>query len=68
VIVDVSGGGLRGQSGAIRHGLARALLHVSEAFRKSLKSAGLLTRDSRMVESKKYGRRKARRGQQYSKR
>lgn len=68
VIVDVSGGGLRGQSGAIRHGLARALLRFSEAFRKSLKSAGLLTRDSRMVESKKYGRRKARRGQQYSKR
>jgi small subunit ribosomal protein S9 len=68
VIVDVNGGGLRGQAGAIRLGLARALLRVSEAFKKSLKSAGLLTRDPRMVESKKYGRRKARRGQQYSKR
>jgi small subunit ribosomal protein S9 len=68
VLVDVNGGGLKGQAGAIRLGLARALLHVSEAFKKSLKSAGLLTRDSRMVESKKYGRRKARRGQQYSKR
>ena len=68
VLVAVNGGGLRGQAGAIRLGLARALLHVSETFKKSLKSAGLLTRDSRMVESKKYGRRKARRGQQYSKR
>jgi small subunit ribosomal protein S9 len=68
VFVDVSGGGLTGQAGAIRHGLARALLHVSETFKKALKGAGLLTRDPRMVESKKYGRRKARRGQQYSKR
>ncbi|GIW46404.1 MAG: 30S ribosomal protein S9 [Deltaproteobacteria bacterium] len=68
VYIDVSGGGLSGQAGAIRHGLARALLNVSEAFKKSLKSAGLLTRDPRMVERKKYGRRKARRGQQYSKR
>ncbi len=68
VLVDVNGGGMKGQAGAIRLGLARALLHVSETFKKSLKSAGLLTRDSRMVESKKYGRRKARRGQQYSKR
>ncbi|HEY7535281.1 MAG TPA: 30S ribosomal protein S9 [Thermodesulfobacteriota bacterium] len=68
VVVDVNGGGLKGQAGAVRLGLARALLRVSEAFKKSLKSAGLLTRDSRMVESKKYGRRKARRGQQYSKR
>lgn len=68
VFVDVSGGGLTGQAGAIRHGLARALLHVSETFKKVLKSAGLLTRDPRMVESKKYGKRKARRGQQYSKR
>lgn len=68
VFVDVSGGGLTGQAGAVRHGLARALLHVSETFKKALKGAGLLTRDSRMVESKKYGKRKARRGQQYSKR
>jgi small subunit ribosomal protein S9 len=68
VFVDVCGGGLTGQTGAIRHGLARALLHVSETFKKALKTAGHLTRDSRMVESKKYGKRKARRGQQYSKR
>jgi small subunit ribosomal protein S9 len=68
VFVDVSGGGLTGQAGAVRHGLARALIHVNEAFKKSLKGAGLLTRDSRMVESKKYGKRKARRGQQFSKR
>jgi len=68
VFVDVSGGGLTGQAGAVRHGLARALIQVNEAFKKSLKGAGLLTRDSRMVESKKYGKRKARRGQQYSKR
>ena len=68
VIVDVSGGGLTGQSGAIRHGLARALVNFSENFKKALKVAGLLTRDPRMVESKKYGKRKARRGQQFSKR
>lgn len=68
VSVDVSGGGLTGQAGAVRHGLARALLNVSETFKKALKGAGLLTRDPRMVESKKYGKRKARRGQQYSKR
>jgi small subunit ribosomal protein S9 len=68
VTVDVSGGGLTGQSGAVRLGLARALLHVSEAFKSPLKKAGLLTRDPRMVERKKYGRRKARRGQQFSKR
>jgi small subunit ribosomal protein S9 len=68
VFVDVSGGGLTGQSDAVRHGLARALLRVSDSFKKTLKSAGLLTRDPRMVESKKYGKRKARRGQQFSKR
>jgi small subunit ribosomal protein S9 len=68
VFVDVSGGGLTGQAGAVRHGLARALLNVSETFKKALKGARLLTRDPRMVESKRYGRRKARRGQQYSKR
>ena len=66
--VKVKGGGLTGQSGAIRHGIARALLKANETFRSSLKAAGLLTRDSRMVESKKYGKRKARRGQQFSKR
>lgn len=68
VFVDVNGGGLTGQSDAVRHGVARALLHVSDSFRKTLKVAGLLTRDPRMVESKKYGKRKARRGQQFSKR
>jgi len=68
VVIDVGGGGLTGQAGAVRHGLARALLRVSDSFKKTLKGAGLLTRDSRMVESKKYGKRKARRGQQFSKR
>ena len=68
VVVDVNGGGLTGQAGAVRHGLARALLQVSETFKSPLKKAGLLTRDPRMVESKKYGKRKARRGQQFSKR
>ncbi len=68
VFVDVYGGGLTGQAGAVRHGLARALLNASGDFKKPLKSAGLFTRDPRMVERKKYGKRKARRGQQYSKR
>ncbi len=68
VYVNVRGGGLTGQSGSISHGLSRALLKYDETLRKKLKSAGLLRRDSRMVESKKYGRKKARRGQQFSKR
>lgn len=68
VLIDVFGGGLSGQAGAIRHGISRALLNSGENFRKTLKSAGLLSRDPRMVERKKYGRRKARRGQQFSKR
>jgi len=68
VIVDVKGGGLTGQAGAGRHGIARALLQADEANRKPLKSAGHLSRDSRMVERKKYGLKKARRGQQFSKR
>lgn len=68
VSVDVKGGGLTGQAGAVRHGIARALLQVGDSFKKPLKSAGLLRRDPRMVERKKYGRRKARRGQQFSKR
>lgn len=68
VIIDVFGGGLSGQAGAIRHGISRALLNLGESFKKTLKSAGLLRRDPRMVERKKYGRRKARRGQQFSKR
>lgn len=66
--VNVKGGGLTGQAGAVRHGLARALLSTDESLRKRLKGFGLLTRDPRMVESKKYGKKKARRGQQFSKR
>ena len=68
MVVNVKGGGLTGQAGAIRHGLSRALLQSNETLRKKLKAAGLLKRDPRMVESKKYGKRKARRGQQFSKR
>lgn len=68
IIVNVKGGGLTGQAGAVRHGLSRALLQSNETLRKKLKVAGFLKRDPRMVESKKYGKRKARRGQQFSKR
>ena len=68
ILVNVQGGGLSGQAGAVRHGLSRALLQSNDTLRKKLKVAGLLRRDSRMVESKKYGKRKARRGQQFSKR
>ncbi|MCX7714697.1 MAG: 30S ribosomal protein S9 [Clostridia bacterium] len=69
VIVKVNGGGFTGQAGAIRHGVARALLEVdSEAYRPALKQAGFLTRDSRMKERKKYGLKAARRAPQFSKR
>ena len=69
IIVKVESGGLTGQAGAIRHGIARALLEVdSEAFRADLKAAGFLTRDSRMKERKKYGLKAARRAPQFSKR
>ena len=69
VIAKVEGGGFTGQAGAIRHGIARALLEVdSDAFRTDLKSAGFLTRDSRMKERKKYGLKAARRAPQFSKR
>lgn len=68
IFANVRGGGLTGQVDAIRHGLSRALLQSNEKLRKKLKIAGLLKRDPRMVESKKYGKRKARRGQQFSKR
>ena len=68
VLVDVQGGGLTGQAGAVRHGIARALLQADDTFRKALKAAGQLRRDSRMVERKKYGLKKARKGQQFSKR
>jgi len=66
--VNVHGGGYTGQAGAIRHGVARALLNVDPDFRPALKSAGLLTRDSRMKERKKYGLKGARRAPQFSKR
>ncbi len=68
IICTVTGGGVSGQAGAIRHGLARALLGVSEDYRPLLKKAGLLTRDPRMKERKKYGLKAARRAPQFSKR
>jgi small subunit ribosomal protein S9 len=68
VLVNVNGGGYAGQAGAIRHGIARALLNVDPDFRASLKRAGLLTRDARMVERKKAGLKKARKASQFSKR
>ena len=64
----VAGGGVSGQAGAIRHGIARALLLVDESYRAILKNAGLLTRDPRMKERKKYGLKAARRAPQFSKR
>ncbi|MEE8836069.1 MAG: 30S ribosomal protein S9 [Eubacteriales bacterium] len=68
VIVTVRGGGFTGQAGAIRHGIARALLQADEENRAVLKSNGYLTRDPRMKERKKYGLKKARRAPQFSKR
>ena len=68
VIATVKGGGLSGQAGAVRHGLSRALCLFEPDLRKPLKSAGMLTRDSRVVERKKYGRAKARKSFQFSKR
>ena len=68
VIAKVQGGGFTGQAGAIRHGVARALLTVEEEYRPTLKAAGYLTRDSRMKERKKYGLKAARRAPQFSKR
>ena len=65
---NVTGGGISGQAGAIRHGISRALLEVDPEYRKILKSAGLLTRDPRMKERKKYGLKKARKASQFSKR
>ena len=64
----VAGGGVTGQAGAIRHGIARALLLVDETYRPALKAAGFLTRDPRMKERKKYGLKAARRAPQFSKR
>lgn len=68
IICNVGGGGVTGQAGAIRHGLARALLQYDEALRPALKKAGFLTRDPRMKERKKYGLKAARRAPQFSKR
>ena len=68
VVCTVKGGGVSGQAGAIRHGIARALLLVDESNRAILKNAGLLTRDPRMKERKKYGLKAARRAPQFSKR
>jgi small subunit ribosomal protein S9 len=68
VVVNVYGGGFNGQAGAIRHGIARALVEADVNLRPELKKAGFLTRDDRMVERKKYGLKKARRAPQFSKR
>ncbi|MCA1032797.1 30S ribosomal protein S9 [Bacillus timonensis] len=68
VHVNVNGGGYTGQAGAIRHGIARALLQADPEYRGTLKRAGLLTRDARMKERKKYGLKGARRAPQFSKR
>ena len=68
IIATVKGGGVSGQAGAIRHGLARALLQTGDDFRPILKKAGFLTRDPRMKERKKYGLKAARRAPQFSKR
>lgn len=68
VICTVKGGGLSGQAGAVRHGISRALTYYEPALRGVLKAGGFLTRDSRVVERKKYGRKKARRSFQFSKR
>ena len=68
IFVNVNGGGTTGQAGAIRHGIARALVELDEANRPALKKAGFLTRDPRMKERKKYGLKKARKAPQFSKR
>ncbi|MCP5328541.1 MAG: 30S ribosomal protein S9 [Steroidobacteraceae bacterium] len=68
VEATVVGGGITGQAGAIRHGITRALIEFDETLRRPLRAAGFVTRDAREVERKKVGRRKARRGPQYSKR
>ncbi len=68
VQVKVKGGGVTSQAGAVRHGIARALVVLDESLRKPLRQHGLLTRDARIKESKKYGLKRARKAQQYSKR
>jgi len=67
-VANVHGGGLSGQAGAIKHGISKALLEIDPSFRSTLKSAGFLTRDSRIKERKKYGKRGARASFQFSKR
>ena len=68
IYINVRGGGISGQAGAVRHGVARALVEYNAELRSSLKKAGFLTRDAREVERKKYGRKKARKRFQFSKR
>ena len=68
VVAKVTGGGISGQAGAVRHGIARALIEANSEYRPTLKSAGFLTRDARMKERKKYGLKKARKAPQFSKR
>ena len=68
IVATVRGGGFSGQAGAIRHGLARALVTADESYKSALKKAGFLTRDPRMTERKKYGLKAARRAPQFSKR
>jgi small subunit ribosomal protein S9 len=68
IMATVMGGGLSGQAGAVRHGISKALTHYEPELRSVLKKGGFLTRDSRVVERKKYGRMKARRSFQFSKR
>jgi len=68
VVVKAEGGGIAGQAGAVRHGIARALLEMDESLREALRKQGLLTRDPREKESKKYGRKRARKRFQFSKR
>jgi len=68
VIVKVAGGGVSGQAGAIRHGISRALVRADETLKPTLRKAGLLTRDPRMKERKKYGLKRARKAPQYTKR
>ena len=68
VVVNINGGGVSGQAGAICHGIARALVEANETYKAELKAAGFLTRDPRMKERKKYGLKKARKAPQFSKR
>jgi small subunit ribosomal protein S9 len=68
VVIKVTGGGMTGQAGAIKHGIARALVNLNESFRGALRQHGLLTRDSRIKERKKYGLKRARKAPQYTKR